>query len=61
LYQEVLAQEPRNADALNLLGVLHHQRREPGRAVELIRRAVNLQPKVPEYHVNLAEAYRAQG
>jgi tetratricopeptide (TPR) repeat protein len=60
LYQQVLAREE-NADALHLLGVLHHQQGDHARAVELIRRAVALRPSVPAFHANLAEAYRALG
>jgi tetratricopeptide (TPR) repeat protein len=61
LYQDVLAREAENADALHLLGVLHHQQGNHSRAVELIARAVAVQPNVPAFHANLAEAYRAQG
>jgi tetratricopeptide (TPR) repeat protein len=61
LYQKVLAKEAKNAPALHLLGVLHHQRGEHARAVELIAQAVALRPNVPAFHANLAEAYRALG
>jgi tetratricopeptide (TPR) repeat protein len=61
LYQRILADDGSNAVALHLLGVLHHQQRENTRAVELIGRAVALQPNVPAFHANLAEAYRALG
>ena len=59
LYQKVLTQDQSNADALHLLGVLHHQKVEHVRAVELMSRAAALQPNVPACHANLAEAYRA--
>jgi tetratricopeptide (TPR) repeat protein len=61
LYQQVLAREPDNADALHLLGVLHHQQGDHARAVELIGRAVTLCPNMPAFHANLAEVYRALG
>jgi tetratricopeptide (TPR) repeat protein len=61
LYHEILARENENADALHLLGVLHHQQGEHGRAVEEIGRSVALRPNVAAFHCNLAEAYRAQG
>jgi tetratricopeptide (TPR) repeat protein len=61
LYQQILAREETNPDALHLLGVLRHQQGDHGRAVELIARAVALQPNVAAFHANLAEAYRAQG
>jgi len=61
LYQQVLAQEQHNPEALNLLGVLHLQRGENARAAEAIGLAVTFRPDAPNYHVNLAEAYRRQG
>jgi tetratricopeptide (TPR) repeat protein len=47
LYAEVLAQQQHNADALRLLGVLHHQQGDHARAVDEIGRAVALAPSVP--------------
>ncbi len=61
LYQKVLTQEKENPIALHLMGVLHHQRGEHDRAIELIGRAVAIRPNVPAFHANLAEAYRAVG
>jgi len=61
LYQKVLARDESNAEALHLLGVLHHQQGDHARAVERIGRAVALKPNVPGFHANLAEAYRALG
>ena len=42
LYQRVLSQEKENPVALHLLGVLHHQRGDNAKAIELISRAVLL-------------------
>jgi tetratricopeptide (TPR) repeat protein len=61
LYQRILAQEKENPVALHLLGVLHHQRGDNAKAIELIGRAVAIRPNVPAFHANLAEAYRATG
>jgi tetratricopeptide (TPR) repeat protein len=61
LYQRVLAREQGNAEALHLLGVLHHQQGNNARAIELIGRAVAIKPNSHIYHANLAEAYRALG
>jgi tetratricopeptide (TPR) repeat protein len=61
IYQNLLAENPSNADALHLLGVAALQRGNPGRAVELIGRAIACNPSVPIFHSNLAEAYRALG
>ena len=60
-YHTLLARQPDHADALHLFGVLHHQNGYFPRAVELIGRAVALQPESAAYHANLAEAYRAFG
>jgi len=61
LYQRILAADKDNADALHLLGVLRHQQGDNKQAVELIGRAVVLQPNLPAFHANLAEAYRGLG
>jgi tetratricopeptide (TPR) repeat protein len=61
LYQQVLSQQKENAEALHLLGVVHHQQGDHARAVELIGRAVALRPNAFVFHANLAEAYRAMG
>jgi tetratricopeptide (TPR) repeat protein len=61
LYLRVLQAEQENADALHLLGVLKHQQGNHAEAVALIGRAVALRPGVPDFHANLAEAFRALG
>ena len=61
LYHRILSQDRENPVALHLLGVLHHQRGDNPKAIELISRAVALRPNVPAFHANLAEAYRATG
>jgi tetratricopeptide (TPR) repeat protein len=59
LYQQILEGDPNQPDALHLLGVLRHQQGDHGLAVELMGQAVALQPTIPAFHANLAEAYRA--
>jgi predicted O-linked N-acetylglucosamine transferase (SPINDLY family) len=56
-YRDVLAKEPRNADALHLLGLLAHQAGNHESARELISRAITLRPQA-EFYVNLSQAYR---
>lgn len=58
-YRAVLAQDRRQADALNLLGVLSLLRGKYGEAAELIGRAVAVSPQTASYHNNLGEALRA--
>ncbi len=60
-YRNILAQDPDHADALHLLGVLHHQQGDHARGVELMGRAIAVSPSIPAFHNNLAEAYRALG
>lgn len=60
LYREVLAAEPRHADALHLLGVTAHQAGKNDVAVELITQAIALVPAA-HYFANLGEAHRAAG
>ncbi|MFQ5756259.1 MAG: tetratricopeptide repeat protein [Acidiferrobacterales bacterium] len=59
LYRKILAQQPDHAGALHLLGVIALQLRQHKRAVQLIKRAIDISPRVPEYHNNLGEALRA--
>lgn len=61
LYQQILACNPENADALHMLGVLRHQCGDHVQAVALMSKAVVLCPSVPSFHANLAEAHRTLG
>ncbi len=60
-YQEVLAREPQNFDALHTLGVLHLQTGRPGLAAEIIERALRVDPASAQAHNSLGEAYRRLG
>ena len=44
LYEAVLAREPRNFDAVHMLGVVHYQRGDFDRARELLTRALAISP-----------------
>jgi len=61
LYRQILAVEPRHADALHLLGVVAHQVGRNELAVDWIRQAIALAPNVPAFYSNLGEAHRALG
>jgi predicted O-linked N-acetylglucosamine transferase (SPINDLY family) len=60
IYRDVLQKDPRNADALQLLGLIEHQKGNNERAIELIRKAITIRPRA-EFYVNLAQAQRALG
>ncbi len=59
-YQEVLKQQPNNADALHLTGVLAMQVGNPALAGERIRRAIAITGNA-DFYSHLGEAYRRLG
>lgn len=56
-YQSVLKDDPRNADALNLLGTLALEARKPADAARLVERALEIRPGEAQYLNNLGAAY----
>jgi len=54
IYLRIIEQDPTNADALHLQGMIHHQHGQQKQAIDLIRRAIAINPNVPEYNFNLA-------
>lgn len=61
LYRQILALDPRHADALHMLGVLTFQAGNAAAGVDLIRRAVEIRPVSALYHGNLGMVLSAQG
>ena len=61
IYRQLLAVEPRHAQALHLLGVIAHQVGRDDVAVEMLRKAVALIPANAVCHSNLGEAYLKLG
>jgi tetratricopeptide (TPR) repeat protein len=55
LYMQVLAQEPQNSDALNMLGVAYHQMGKYNEAISSINRAISLNNQNPAYYFNLGK------
>ncbi len=60
-YRMVLAVEPENTDALQLLGVLRHQQGDSNEAIRLIKKALKRDPDSPQCHHNLASVFNALG
>jgi len=58
LYRRILARNPNDADALHLLGVIEFQRGNPPVAIDLISRAIKLDPGKASFYANLGLAYR---
>jgi len=61
IYRQILAQQPRHADAMHLLGVIGLQTGRNDAAVEMIRRALEINPGIPGAHSNLGIALSGQG
>ena len=61
LYRQVLARSPDHAKALHLLGALACQVGHLEASIELIGRAIAIDPAVAHYHVDRGEAYRRAG
>jgi protein O-GlcNAc transferase len=59
--RRVLALDPTSADAINLLGVLHHEQGDREMGVRLIRAAITLNPTAGRYHMNLGTLLAASG
>jgi tetratricopeptide (TPR) repeat protein len=60
LYHQILQVDPRQVDALHLLGVIALQANDTGVAVEYIRRALRQKPQYARAHNNLGLALAAQ-
>lgn len=59
LYRLLLEVDPKLPDALHLFGLICLTRNQPGDAIELIERALAVNPKNAAYHGNLGRAYAA--
>jgi tetratricopeptide (TPR) repeat protein len=61
LLRQVIAREPRNGDALHLLGVTLGQMGQPQEALKLLSAAVEARPSNPYMHCNLGNALSSLG
>lgn len=61
IYRQILANNPRQADALHLLGALANQVGNNKVAVELINQAIAVAPKTGVFHNTLGKAFYEQG
>jgi protein O-GlcNAc transferase len=61
IYRQILAQQPKHAEALHLLGVIAYQGGRYDLAVDLILQAIALNPAYPEAYSNLGVALKDQG
>ena len=61
IYRAILAQHPNHADTLHLLGIIAVMTAQPEQAVELIGRAIAVNPSVAGYHTDLGIALATLG
>src|SRR5215471_13034610 len=61
IYRAVLARDPRQFDALHLLGLIRYQQGRPGEAHELLSQAIKLRPRSPQALAILMAALLALG
>jgi Flp pilus assembly protein TadD len=61
IYRQILTRDPKHADALHLLGVIHAQRGRHAEAEPLIRQAISIAPNNPEYFRNLGLSMTQSG
>lgn len=61
LYARILLARPTHAQSLHNLGILAHQARDLGMAVELFERAVAVQPQSADFRASLAAALMGTG
>ncbi|MDJ0516254.1 MAG: tetratricopeptide repeat protein [Trichodesmium sp. MO_231.B1] len=59
IYEKIIQSEPNNSQVLNYLGVLKAQMGDNNSAINLINKAVNLEPLNFGYLNNLGNTYRA--
>src|SRR3989338_671604 len=60
-YKALLATRPDNCDALHYLGLISFQKHRYSDAISLIGAAIRINSRVPAFHCNLGNAYRALG
>jgi protein O-GlcNAc transferase len=56
IYRQLIGMDPTNADALHLLGVIALQTGNPTSAVDMISHAIQINPNVAIYYLNLGNA-----
>lgn len=61
LYRQILAMQPKHADALHMMGILAHQSGRHVLAVDLVRQAIAVNPLDVRYHIDLGNILGAQG
>ena len=61
IYRELLAEDEASSDPLHLLGLIEAQQGRIELGIEMIQRAIELNPSMAAYHHNIAGLYRRVG
>lgn len=61
IYRQIVAARPDHADALRLLGAIAVQTGHLDAGIELMRRAISINPRAAAYHVDLGSALQRKG
>ena len=61
IYKRILDVDPKNVDALHLLGLVSHQSGQSATAITLIKRALKISPNQPDFLRNLGNILRESG
>src|SRR5262249_12449398 len=59
--RQILLADPRQANTLNLLGLIAYQRGQPDIAINYMTRAIEANPSLAQIHANLGLVYEAVG
>jgi tetratricopeptide (TPR) repeat protein len=59
IFQQIMAQDPRQSDAHNFLGLVMQKKGDTKEALRLIGEAIVLHPSFADYHINLGEVLKS--
>ncbi|MDZ7961898.1 MAG: tetratricopeptide repeat-containing glycosyltransferase family protein [Aulosira sp. DedQUE10] len=60
-FQQVLQQQPGNANAWHLLGLIAEQQNQEQTAIEFINKSLEINPESAIFHINLGNLYQKRG
>jgi len=61
IYRKVLEIDPVHADAIHFLGMIAYAQKNYDEAIELIGKAILVNPSAADFHINIASVFLATG
>ena len=61
MYQEILQKYPDQPDALQYMGLIAHHKNNSQSAIDLLRKAISINPFSADYYVNLGAIFKHNG